>query len=392
MIPKPRIFTPGPTSPLPEAAQAEAGPQPHHRSPEFRALLAEVARGLKLFFNTTQDVVLFTASGTGGLEAVAGCALRPGRRVICVNGGRFGARWAEMARVFGGDVHEIRVETGHAVDPAQVKAALDAGPCDAVFVQGCETSTATLHPVREIAALVSSRPETLMCVDGITWLGAHDVRPDEWGLDLVVGASQKALSMAPGLCFVSVSQKARQALEAGRGVPRYYFDLRRELEAQRRGETAFTPAVSLVAALGAALARVKQHGLDALVSNAAQLAAMTRAAMAALGLRLVSHVPADSVTAVYAPTGLTADCLITALQKRHGVTVAEGQDGLRNLVFRLAHLGFYDYIDCVGALAAIEDVLLDAGLKFTPGAGLTAAQLQWRKEVRKEGSTGVPPG
>lgn len=388
MIPKPRIFTPGPTAPLPQAAQAEAAPMPHHRSAEFRALLAEVRHGLKLFFNTTQDVVLFSASGTGGLEAAACSAFSPGKRVVCVNGGRFGARWAEMARALGADVQEIRVEPGHPVDPAQVKAALDAGPCDAVLVQGCETSTATVHPVREIAALVHSRAETLLCVDGITWLGAHEVRPDDWGLDLVVGASQKSLSMAPGLCFVRVSQKAQRVLEAGRGVPRYYFDLRRELAAQRQGETAFTPAISLVAALGAALARVKQHGLDALVRNAAQLAAMTRAGLAAMGLKLLSRAPADSVTAVYAPQGLSAGKLIESLQIRHGVTVAEGQDGLRNLVFRLAHLGFYDYIDCVGALAAIEDVLLEAGLKITPGAGLTAAQNEWRKLS----STGVPPG
>lgn len=388
MIPKPRIFTPGPTAPLPEAALAEAAPQPHHRSAEFRALLQEVREGLKLFFSTSRDVVVLTASGSGGLEAVAASAITPGRRVVCVNGGRFGARWADMARAFGADVHEIKVERGRAVDPGQVKAALDAGPADAVLVQGCETSTATLHPVREIAALVRPRPETLMCVDGITWLGAHDVRPDEWGIDLLVGASQKALSMAPGLSFVGVSEKAQRLLEGRKGAPRYYFDLRRELVAQRQLETAFTPAVSLVAALRAALARVREHGLQALVRNAGQLARVARAAFSALGLKLVSSAPADSVTAVWLPQGMDSSRLLGELQKRHGAALADGQDDLRNLVFRVAHLGFYDYIDCVGALGAIEDVLLDLGLKAEPGAGLRAAQLQWRAES----STGVPPG
>jgi aspartate aminotransferase-like enzyme len=388
MIPKPRIFTPGPTAPLPEAALAEAGPLPHHRSAQFRALLAEVRQGLQLFFNTRRDVVVFTSSGTGGLEAVAAAAVTPGRRVVCVNAGKFGARWAAMARALGADVREVVAPPGQAVTVEQVAAELQAGETDAVFVQGCETSTATLHPVREIAALVRQRPETLLCVDGITWLGAHEARPDEWGLDLVVGASQKALSMAPGLSFVSVSEKAERLLEVRTGAPRYYFDLRRELAAQRAGETAFTPAVSLVAACARALARLRQHGLDALVDNARRLAAMTRAALGAMGLRLLSAAPADSVTAAFAPNGVTASRLLDELQKRHGIVAAEGQDGLRNLVFRLAHLGFYDYIDCIGAIGALEDVLLDLGARFKPGSGLEAAQLQWRGDR----STGVPPG
>jgi len=388
MIPKQRIFTPGPTAPLPQAALAEAAPQPHHRSAEFRELLREVRQGLQLFFSTSNDVVLLTSSGTGGLEAVAASAITPGQRVICINGGRFGARWTDMARAFGADVVEIVAPPGQPADVAAVQRALDAGPACAVLVQGCETSTATLHPVREIAQIVRSRPETLMCVDGITWLGAHEVRPDDWGLDLVVGASQKALSMAPGLSFVSVSKKAEQALEVRKGAPRYYFDLRRELLCQRNLETAFTPAISLVSACAAALHRVREVGLDALVRNAGQLAAMARAAFSAMNLKIVSARPADSVTAVYMPQDLGSGRLRDELQKRHGVRVADGQDGLRNLVFRVAHLGFYDYIDCVGALAAIEDVMIDLGLKAEPGAGLKAAQLQWRRDS----STGVPPG
>lgn len=390
MIPKPRLFTPGPTAPLPQAAQAEAAEQPHHRSEEFRALLRRVRAGLQRFFNTRCDVVLLTCSGTGGLEAVASGAIRPGRRVVCVNGGRFGARWADIARALGAQVSEVRVQPGQPVDPRAVQSALEQGPADAVFVQGCETSTGTLHPVREIAGLVRARPETLMCVDGITWLGAHDVKPDDWGIDLMVGASQKALSMAPGLAFVSVSEKAARALEAGRGAPRYYFDLVRELRAQRELQTAFTPAVSLVSALGAALEHVEQVGLAALVSNAACFAAMTRAAMGALGLRLVSSCPADSVTAVYTPPGLQTATLLEELQKRHGVRLGGGQDDLRNLVFRLAHLGFYDYIDATGVIAAIENVLLDSGLAATPGAALGAAQEAYRKHSPR--STGVPPG
>lgn len=390
MIPKPRLFTPGPTMPLPQAAQAEAAPMPHHRSPEFRALLGRVQRGLRAFFNTRQDVVVLTCSGTGGMEAACAAAIQPGLPVVVVNGGRFGARWLEIARALGAQTREIRVAPGQPVDPADVKRALDAGPACAVLVQGCETSTATLHPVREIAALVRPRPETLMCVDGITWLGAHEVRPDEWGIDLLVGASQKALSMAPGLAFVGVSEKAAKALEAGRGAPRYYLDLRRELAAQRQQETAFTPAVSLVAALDAALQRVTEVGHDNLVANAACFAAMSRAAVQALGLKLVSSRPADSVTAVYAPEGITAGELISRLQSRHGVSLANGQDELRNLVFRLAHLGFYDYIDAVGVIAALEDVLLDHGLKVAPGTALAAAQQEYRK--RSPRVTGVPPG
>lgn len=397
MIPKPRIFTPGPTAPLPQAAMAEAGPQPHHRSVEFAALLGQVRADLRMFFNTRHDVVVLTASGTGGLEAAAGAACWPGRRVVCVNAGKFGARWADIARALGAQVEEVTAEPGMPVRVADVARALNAGPAAALFVQGCETSTATLHPVAELAALVRDRPETLMCVDGITWLGAHDVRPDDWGIDLLVGASQKALAMSPGLSFVSVSEKAAARMEAGGGARRYYLDLAAELRAQRAGETRFTPAISLWSALAAALGHVRHVSLDALVANAAHLAAVTRAGLKALGLKLVSAAPADSVTAVYTPAGVPSSRILELLQRRHGVVLADGQDGLKNLVIRVAHLGYYDYIDCVGVLAALEDVLLELGLNLAPGTALEASQQEHRRRQQqhrqhRQRSTGVPPG
>ncbi|MBK9974870.1 MAG: alanine--glyoxylate aminotransferase family protein [Planctomycetes bacterium] len=379
MIQKPRIFTPGPTALLPQAAQAEAAPQPHHRSVEFAAMLRQARAGLAAFFNTRHDVVLLTASGTGGLEAAAGAAFSHGQRVVCVNAGKFGARWSEIARALGAQVVEVTAQPGQPVRVEEVLRALQAAPTAALFVQGCETSTATLHPVRELAALVRGRPETLMCVDGITWLGAHEVRPDDWGIDLLVGASQKALAMSPGLSFVSVSEKAAARMEVSGGAQRYYFDLGAELKAQRAGETRFTPAISLISALVAALQHVQQVGLDVLVANAAHLAAVTRAGFKALGLNLVSSAPADSVTAVFTPAGVPSSRILSLLQQRHGIALADGQDGLKNLVIRVAHLGYYDYIDCVGVLAALEDVLLELGLNISPGTALEAAQQEHRR-------------
>jgi aspartate aminotransferase-like enzyme len=247
----------------------------------------------------------------------------------------------------------------------------------AVFVQGSESSTGTVHPVREIAELVRSR-DTLMCVDAITWIGAHDVRVDEWGLDLVVCGSQKAMAMPPGLAFVSISEKA-QRLMAGGGSRRFYFDFAREQKAQAKDQTAFTPAISLIASAAASLEWILGIGVDGLVHNAGVLASMSRAAASGLGLELLSSAPSDSVTAIRMPDAIGSKVVIKALKQKFGAIIADGQDELAGKIFRLAHLGNYDYIDTIGLLGALEVVLREAGLKFEDGAGLKAAQLEYRK-------------
>lgn len=368
MLRKPRTLTPGPTQLLPEAAAAQLRAGMHHRSPEFAAVLGRVQQGLKEFFRTESPVAILTSSGTGGLEACVAGLVRPGDTVICVNGGKFGKRWADINRAWDANVVELAVEPGRSARLADVEAALKANPqARALFVQGCESSTGAVHPVRAMAELTRGR-ETLICVDAITWLGAHEVATDEWGLDLVVCASQKALAMPPGLAFVSASEKAHRALT---GKRRYYFDLARELDAQAQGQMAFTPATSLVCAAEAALAWVHSVGLDDLVQNARVLAAMTRAAAKALQLPLFSEFPADSVTALKVPDASKVQAF---LYEHSGATVAGGQDEWRGKLLRLSHLGYVDYMDTIALIGALEQALTRSGAKHEPGTGLQAAQ------------------
>jgi aspartate aminotransferase-like enzyme len=374
MIRKQRIFTPGPTPLLPQAVEAMTRPV-HHRSAEFREMLQRVRTNLKMFMNTRHDVVVLGASGTGALEAVSASVIKEGDDVLCVHAGKFGRRWRDMARAFGARVHEIELTQGASATPEQVLARLDSDPrIRAVFIQGSETSTGTLHPIKEIADVLKDR-DVLFCVDGISWLGAHDVAPDAWGIDLLVGSSQKSLACPPGLSFVSVSARAEQAFKRG-GAPRYSLDLEAELESQRGGDFRFTPPIPLVCALDASLAWVEGIGVSKLIRNAGHLARMTRAAVSALGLSLFSERPSDSVTAVRMPEGLDAGALVEVVSQHSGVVLATGQEESKKAVFRLAHLGYYDYIDTLGMLASVEEGLLRMGQSLKPGAAISAALME----------------
>ncbi len=378
MLPKNRVLTPGPTALLPEAQIAQAEASMHHRTDAFIELFQVVRKGLQQLFKTERPVITFAASGSGGLEACVSNVVQEGDKVICVNGGKFGERWVKMNQAFGANVVEIKVEHGRGVELETVQQALADNPdARAVFVQGSESSTGALHPVQQIAQLVKGMPDCLMCVDAITWIGAHDVRTDEWGLDLVVCGSQKAMAMPPGLAFVSISEKAEKMFTSRKGNRRFYFDFARELKNQAKDQTAFTPAISLIAAAAASLKWILDAGVDKLVRNAHELASMSRAAAKALGLELLSDAPSDSVTAVRVPANMDSGAVIKGLKKQFGAIIADGQDELKGKIFRLAHLGNYDYIDTMGLLAALEVVLAEAGLKFESGAGLKAAQAEY---------------
>ncbi|MCZ7608198.1 MAG: aminotransferase class V-fold PLP-dependent enzyme [Planctomycetota bacterium] len=236
MLPKNRVLTPGPTALLPEAQIAQAEASMHHRTDAFIELFQVVRKGLQQLFKTERPVITFAASGSGGLEACVSNVVQEGDKVICVNGGKFGERWVKMNQAFGANVVEIKVEHGRGVELETVQQALADNPdARAVFVQGSESSTGALHPVQQIAQLVKGMPDCLMCVDAITWIGAHDVRTDEWGLDLVVCGSQKAMAMPPGLAFVSISEKAEKMFTSRKGNKRFYFDFARELKKPGQG-------------------------------------------------------------------------------------------------------------------------------------------------------------
>jgi aspartate aminotransferase-like enzyme len=376
MLRKPRLLTPGPTEVLPSALLAAAGSLPHHRTEEFRAAVRDVLDGLRhLYDDTKHDVLFFACSGTGAMEGAVTNFLSPGDAVVVLRAGKFGERWLELARAYGLRPVDVAFPDGRAIDPGALAKALSETPdARAVFVQASETSTGVVHPVEKLAPLVRDREDCVFVVDAITALGVVPVRPDAWGLDVVIGGSQKALMIPPGLAFASVSPKAWRARDRAR-LPRYYFDFKRERDSQSKGEAAFTPAISLVLSLRAALAHVRAVGRDALLENADVLAEATRAAAKALGLRLFpEESPSPAVTAIRAPDGMDSGAIVKALKERFALTVSNGQGSLRGKIFRIAHLGYYDFPETVGALAALEIALLRLGVKVEVGSAVRAAE------------------
>jgi aspartate aminotransferase-like enzyme len=380
MIQKTRLFTPGPTPLLPAAQFAMAAADMHHRTPEFRALFLKVIGQLKVFVGTENDVLLLTSSGTGAMEASVSNLTSPGDRVLVLTAGKFGERWADLAKAFGCQVDVLEAPYGQTFDLADVKKALKPEH-KAVFMQASETSTAVSHNVEAVAGLVKGTG-TLLVVDGITGLGTQTFDVDGWGIDILIGGSQKALMISPGLAYLSVSEKAWKAMDASKN-PRYYFDLRKERKNQAKGETAYTTAVSLVAAMGAALDYIAaqaggdlEKGRIALIDNAQVNARATRAGLVALGFTLFAPTsPAASATAVAVPEGMDSGEVVKALKSRFSLVTANGQGSMKGKIFRVAHLGFFDYLDTVAFLGAMEQIAKDVlGLPVVYGTAVAAAQ------------------
>jgi aspartate aminotransferase-like enzyme len=378
MIQKRRLFTPGPTPLHPAVQEALARPVLHHRTAEFRAAFSESVAALKAFLKT-DDALILACSGTGGMEAALVNVLSPGDRMLALVAGNFGERWANLGKAHGMDVKVLNAELGDAVPPEAVERALREDPkIRAVFVQLSESSTGAAHDVEAMGRIVRGHPETVLVVDAISGAGAMRLETAAWGLDVVVVGSQKALALPPGLAFVSVSAKGWERIDSAK-APRFYFDLRRERKAQAGGETAFTPAISHVIALKAALDFVESvGGVDGLVKNAALLAASTRASAAALGLPLLApRAHGDALTALYPPAGIEAGAIVKALKSEFASTVAGGQGALTGKIFRVAHLGYYDLTDILGLLATLEIVLHRLGHRFELGKGMAAAEAEY---------------
>jgi len=331
MIRKTRLFTPGPTPLLPAAQFAMAAADIHHRTPEFRALFLRVLGQLKIFVGTQNDVLLLSCSGTGAMEASVSNLTSPGDRVLVLSAGKFGERWADLTKAFGCQVDLVKAPYGQTFDLDEVRKALKADT-KAVYMQATETSTAVRHDVEAVAKLIKeTASQALLVVDGITGLGTTHFDVDGWGIDVLIGGSQKAVMIPPGLAYLSVSQKAWAAMETARS-PRYYFDLRKERKNQGKGETAYTPAVALVAGLGAALDYIAgqaggdlEKGRIALVDNAQVNAAATRAGLVALGFTLFAPTaPAAAATAVAVPEGMNSGDVVKALKTRFALVTANG--------------------------------------------------------------------
>ena len=366
------LLTPGPTQVPPEVALRMAQPLIHHRTPEFSKLFREVQEMLGWLFQTAQPVLTLAASGSGAMEAAVANLCSPSDRVVVVNGGKFGERWLNICAATGLDVHEIKVEWGEAVS---VDAVADALRRDtrAVLMQASETSTTVLHPVREIAALTRAS-DTLLVVDGITAVGATDVRMDAWGIDVLITGSQKAMMLPPGLAFIALSEKAWRATQAAR-LPRFYFDLQKERKAQAKHTTAYTPAISLIAGLHEVLTLLRREGLEGIFARHALLMTATRAAVEALGLRLlaVDH-PSPAATGVWLPDAVDGVRLLTYMRDRMGVDIAGGQDHLTGRVVRIAHIGYAGPFDVITAVSCLEMALHRFGVSVPLGSGVRAAE------------------
>ena len=385
MIRKTRLFTPGPTPLLPAAQFAMAAADIHHRTPEFRALFQKVLAQLKVFVGTKNDVLLLSSSGTGAMEASVSNLTSPGDRVLVLTAGKFGERWADLTKAFGCEVDVVKAPYGQTFDLAEIKQALKPEH-RAVYMQATETSTAVSHDVEAIAKLVKET-DALLVVDGITGLGTSHLDVDGWGIDILIGGSQKAVMIPPGLAYLSVSEKAWAAMETSKN-PRYYFDLRKERKNAVKGESAYTPAVALVAGLGAALDYIAgqaggdlERGRVALVDNAQVNAAATRAGLVALGFTLFAPTsPAAAATAVAVPEGMNSGDVVKALKSRFALVTANGQGEMQGKIFRVAHLGFFDYLDTVAFLGAMEHIAKDTlGLPVRYGQAVAAAQEVYAK-------------
>ena len=381
-MPRKRLFTPGPVE-VPQAALlAMARQVRHHRTAEFRATMSEVAEGLKYAFQTANDVLVLSCSGTGGMEAAVVNGVPRAGKALVLESGKFAERWRLIAERFGIEVVRYELPWGEAFEAAEVERLLQQHPdVAAVFSTLQETSTGVGHDIEAIGRVVRNSP-ALLVVDGISGVGAMECRTDEWGIDVLVVGAQKALMTPPGLAFLAVSPRAWRQMESigapgdplvGAGRPAFYFDLPAYRKAAQTGETPYTPAIPLVEALAESLRQVRCTGIETLWARSKLLSRATLAGVAALGLKPVAKRPAAGVSAVYLPEEIDGKRFLARLEERFGIKLGGGQGPLKGKIFRIAQMGLVDEVDILGCLAAIELVLAEMGKSVVLGSAVAAA-------------------
>ena len=373
-IKKQRLLTPGPTPLYPPALHAMMASDIHHRTEDFRNVYKAALADLKEVLGTSHDTLIFAASGTGTLDGSVSNFFSRGDKAIVCSAGKFGERWVEIAKAYGLDVTVLEAEYGDTVSPERLEQALKAQPtARGVFVQASETSTGAAHDVRRMAEAVR-KSDAIFVVDAITGIGTMPLDIDGWGLDVVIGGSQKAFMIPPGLAFAIIGPKAWKLTETA-SLPHYYFDFKKEKKNADKGESSWTPATSLILALGEALKYVKRIGMANLIENAQLLAQATRAAVAELGLELFSpKSPGSSVTAVRAPRGMDSGVIVKEFRSRFGAIIANGQGSMKGQIFRIAHLGYFDFADLFAVIAGLEIILEANGHPVRFGSGVAAVQ------------------
>ena len=370
---------PGPT-PLPEAVrEVLSRPAIGHRSAEFKEVLKRVFPNLRWIFQSKNQVFLYTASGTGAMEAALSNTINAGERILVLVNGVFSQRWAEIAKSLGIAGESLDVQPGEAHTPAMLREYLQANQSTeykAIMLTHSETSTGVLNPIRELTTICrESHPEALVIADTITSLGAADFNLDTWDIDIAVSGSQKGFMLPPGLSFLALSDRAWQAHQQCKN-PGYYFNFTRYQKAQVENTTPYTPATPQISALDVALQLMMEEGLDNIVRRHTQLRDMTRAGLKAMGLDL--FVPQDqfaslSVTSFVPPNGINVDTVRANLKKRFGIIIADGQKELKSKIMRIGHLGHVSQRDVLTTLASLEAVLKDLGVNIPNGAGVAAA-------------------
>ncbi len=369
------LLAPGPTPVPPEVLLSMAMPIIHHRSPDFLPVLDSAKKGLQWLFQTKNDVLILASTGTGGMVGAVNNFFNAGDKVLVVNGGKFGERWTKICQAYELKVEDVVVEWGYSIKPAAVEAALKKDPeIKGVFVQATETSTGVYHDIEGLGKVIKNYPDTLFIVDAISALVAQDIRTDEWGIDIMVGGSQKGLMLPPGLAFVSVSEKAWKKGETSK-MPKFYFNFKKERENLAKNQTNFTSAVTLIIGLNEAIKMLQKEGLENVFKRHAMLAHAAREAVKALGLGLYSkESPSNSVTAIEMPAGIDGQLVYKTLREKYGITGAGGQDKAKGKIYRLAHLGYADTFDVITGIAALEMVLKHMGHDVKLGTGVAKAQ------------------
>lgn len=379
------LYTPGPTQLPAEVLEAMARPIIHHRTDEYRAYFLEATRLMAEHLGTAEPVITLAASGTGAMEAALVNLLSPGDEIIVVEGGKFGARWKTIAEAYGVHARMVSVEWGRVATVEEVESALTAHPrAKAVFLTHSETSTGALFPAHEIARVAKKRG-VMTIIDAVTSFGVYDLHFDRSDLDGVVWGSQKGLMIPPGLGFVCYSARAWEAAKAAK-LPRFYFNLLKARSALEKGDTPFTPAITLVLAAHAAMNLMAKEGRADVVERHARNADATRRAVHALGLQLFAEVPSNALTAVHVPAGVDGGKVAKTMEERYGVKIAGGQDQLKGKILRLGHIGHYDEGDILRLVGAFESALHDHGFKVRHGAAVAAAHEAFRSASSGSGT------
>lgn len=371
-----RLFTPGPTPIFPLAQKAMSSPILYHRSKAFVELLSGVREGLKKLVGTRNEVLILSSSGTGAMEAAILNLCSPGDEVLVIRAGKFGGRWAQIVKAHALTVRILDIPLGEVPTIAQVKTLMMQYPnAKALLIQACETSTGVNFPVSEIAAL-TKKSDLLLVVDAVSYLGVSPFYMDNWGVDVMVSASQKGLMLPPGLSFVCFNEKAWAAQKKSK-LTKYYFDLAKERKAIENNQTAYTSSVTLIQGLAVVLSYVHEIGMQTLFSTIHQKAQALRNAVQTLGLDLFAKVPSDGLVSIAVPHKIDGTKIVTKLRDEYSMTIAGGQDELKGKIIRIACMGYVQSEDLILLFEALEKVLVELGLKITVGQSVSVLKKEW---------------